>query len=115
MDNTQRHNDHIMQFMGKYIENLKEVEGKTDEESEHLAGLAAHTLQEEFGGDNIYISMGFFWEKSETARRIHKRWQAGVSVENLSDEFGVTTRRIRQIIEKIRDANFRAKQGRLFE
>jgi len=110
----QKHNDNVMQFMEKYRENLKTMMNKKDEECEDLAGLAAHTLQEEFGGDSFYVSLGFFWSKSEVARRIYKRWQAGVSIENLSDEFEVTTRRIRQIIEKIREANFKEKQQVLF-
>jgi Mor family transcriptional regulator len=111
---VQRHNNDVMQFVAAYIDNLKIELEQTPEDAEILAGLAAHTLQEEFGGDNFYVSTGHFWFKGEVARRIFKRWQAGVSIENLADEFELTTRRIRQIIEKIRDSNFKAKQGKLF-
>jgi Mor family transcriptional regulator len=112
MAEVQKQNDVLMQFVMKFTANLYTERPATPED---IAALAAHTMQEEFGGDNVYINTGHFYYACERAKRIFKRWQAGVSYENLADEYKLTTRRIRQIVEDIRDANFKAKQGKLFE
>lgn len=115
MTSVQRHNDDVMQFVDAYAADLVKELAYTPEDARIRAELAANTLQEQFGGGGFYVATGHFWYADERARRIFKRWQAGVSVENLADEFNVTDRRIRQIIEKIRDAQFKAAQGKLFE
>ena len=114
MANVQRHNDDVMQFVEAFTEDLVAELAYTPEAARIRAEVAANTLQKQFGGGGFYVATGHFFYADERARRIFKRWQAGVTIENLADEFSVTDRRIRQIIEKIREANFKEKQQVLF-
>ena len=114
MSELQQHNEDVIQFVHAYAEELVKELNYTPEAARLRAELAANVLQDQFGGGGFYVSKGHFFYADERARRIFKRWQAGVSIENLSDEFGMTGRRVYQIIEKIREARFKASQGNLF-
>lgn len=114
MSEAQQHNEDVSQFIQAYCDELINEFKYEPEAARTRAELAAQVLQNQFGGGGFYVSKGTFFYADERARRIYKRWQAGVSIPALANETGLTERRLYQIIEKIRDAKFKASQGNLF-
>jgi Mor family transcriptional regulator len=73
----------------------------------------AEEARKELGGGHIYIAKGQEWELSRRDRSIWERFR-GDNYAQLAREEGLTEMRIRQIIERCRRADQKARQAGLF-
>lgn len=73
----------------------------------------AEAVRRHFGGQQLYIPMGKFMELSQRDRDIYAKWNGKNDVE-LIREYNVSDRHLRRIIEAMREADRRNRQGGLF-
>ena len=70
-------------------------------------------LQKIAGGELIYIATSYLWHITGRDRLIYSRFN-GHNYHEVAQEFKITTRRIRDIIDKVGIEEFSKKQGQLF-
>jgi Mor family transcriptional regulator len=87
---------------------------KFDHQTAAEAALSiAEAARKELGGGHLYLPKGQEWELSRRDREIYGKFR-GDNYTQLAREYRLTEMRIRQIIERCRKADIRARQSRLF-
>lgn len=87
---------------------------KLDHQTANEGALAiAEAARRELGGGNHYIPKGTDWELSRRDREIYAKFH-GNNYDLLAREYDLTEMRIRQIIDRCRRADIRARQAPLF-
>lgn len=79
-----------------------------------LGNEAAEAVRQTFGGQPIYIAKGVRWLLSQRDREIYAKW-TGRNAWALCREHDITERRLRQIIDAMREADRRERQEGLFD
>ncbi len=78
------------------------------------AGLGcAEAVRRHFGGQQLYIPMGLRYELSSRDREIYAKWNGRNDLE-LCREYNMSDRRLRQIVDAMREADRRGRQAGLF-
>lgn len=74
----------------------------------------AETARRELGGGHHYVPKGTAWELSHRDRLIYAKFH-GDNYAQLAREYDLTEMRIRQIVERCRRADIKARQTILFD
>ena len=90
----------IMQVVAEFIGNQLMADGIEDRRAVDLGLKCAHAVMTAIGGDNVYIPKGFFFKY--TARDLEiARLFGQTSMREICDKYGITSRRVYQIINAV--------------
>lgn len=73
----------------------------------------AEAVRRHFGGQQLYIPMGLRYELTGRDREIYARWNGRNDIE-LCREYTISERHLRRIIDAMREADRKTRQGGLF-
>ena len=74
---------------------------------------AAERVRRDFGGLQMYLPLGRVWQLTQRDREIYDAWNGGKHYVGLAQQYGISERHLRRIIEKCREEDRAKRQGQL--
>lgn len=104
----------IMQVVVEFISESLIKDGIQDKKACEIAYSCCAAVMQAVGGDNIYVPKGVKLTYSRRDAEIYKEFDF-MSIKELQTKYGLTSRRIYQIIAAVRDGVEVAEQLLLFD
>jgi Mor family transcriptional regulator len=104
----------LADFVAKAVERLA-ARGLERVLAQDIAWELAEMMRKDWGGQgNLYIPKGLDYDLSKRDLEIFRKFN-GANYLALAQEYGVTDRQIRSIVNKVREVEFLKRQGSLFD